>query len=99
MDLAFVGVAVWVELGKDDEITRTRIALGAVAPTPIRAPSAENLLRGTRLGPDAAREAAELAARSCDPISDHRASAEYRRKMVRELCQQGLMAAYRRAKS
>jgi len=99
MDLAFVGVAVLLELGGDDEITKTRIALGAVAPTPIRVPSAENLLRGIRLVPEAAREAAEVAARSCEPITDHRASAEYRREMVRELCQQGLMAVYRQAKS
>jgi carbon-monoxide dehydrogenase medium subunit len=99
MDLAFVGVAVLLELGGDDEISKARIALGAVAPTPIRAPSAEKLLEGIRLGPEAARESAELAARSCEPISDHRASAQYRREMVRELCQQGLLAAYRQATS
>jgi len=99
MDLAFVGVAVLLELGGDDEIRKTRIALGAVAPTPIRVPSAEKLLEGRKLGSEAARESAELAARSCEPISDHRASAEYRREMVRELCQQGLLAAYRQAKS
>ena len=99
MDLAFVGVAVLLELGGDDEISKTRIALGAVAPTPIRVPSAEKLLEGIRLSPEAAREAAELAARSCKPISDLRASAEYRREMVRELCQQGLLVAYSRAKS
>jgi CO/xanthine dehydrogenase FAD-binding subunit len=99
MDLAFVGVAVLIELGGDDQISKTRIALGAVAPTPIRVPSAEKLLEGVRLSPEAAREAAELAARSCEPISDHRASAAYRREMVRELCQQGLLAAYRQAKS
>jgi CO/xanthine dehydrogenase FAD-binding subunit len=99
MDLAFVGVAVLIELGGDDEISKTRIALGAVAPTPIRVPSAEKLLEGIRLSPEAAREAAELAARSCKPISDLRASAEYRREMVRELCQQGLLVAYSRAKS
>ena len=99
MDLAFVGVAVLLELGGDDEISKTRIALGAVAPTPIRVPSAEKLLEGIRLSPEAAREAAELAARSCEPISDLRASAEYRKEMVRELCQQGLLVAYSRAKS
>ena len=99
MDLAFVGVAVLLELGGDDEISKTRIALGAVAPTPIRVPSAEKLLEGIRLSPEAAREAAELAARSCEPISDLRASAEYRKEMVRELCQQGLRVAYSRAKS
>ncbi len=99
MDLAFVGVAVLLELGGNDEISKARIALGAVAPTPIRVPFAEKLLEGIRLSPEAAREAAERAARSCKPISDLRASAEYRREMVRELCQQGLLVAYSRAKS
>jgi CO/xanthine dehydrogenase FAD-binding subunit len=99
MDLAFVGVAVLIKLGGNDEIRKTRISLGAVAPTPIRVQSAEKLLEGIILSPEAARESAELAARSCEPISDYRASAEYRREMVRELCQQGLLAAYRQAKS
>jgi carbon-monoxide dehydrogenase medium subunit len=99
MDLAFVGVAVLLELDGNDAIRQARIALGAVAPTPVRALSAEKVLEGIRLSPEAARESAELAARSCEPISDHRASAEYRREMVRELCQQGLLAAYRQARS
>ncbi len=98
MDLAFVGVAILLELTGDDRIRKARIALGAVDPTPIRASFAEKLLEGTRLTPEAARESAERAARSCNPISDLRASADYRREMVRELCQQGLLAAYRQAK-
>jgi carbon-monoxide dehydrogenase medium subunit len=99
MDLAFVGVAVLLELDGGDRISKARIALAAVDPTPIRAPLAERLLEGTRFTPEAARESAERAARSCNPISDLRASAEYRREMVRELCHQGLLAAYRQAKS
>ena len=99
MDLAFVGVAVLLELDGGDRISKARIALAAVDPTPIRVPSVEKQLEGRMLSFDAARESAELAARSCEPISDHRASAEYRREMVRELCQQGLLAAYRQAKS
>jgi CO/xanthine dehydrogenase FAD-binding subunit len=98
MDLAFVGVAVLLELDGSDQIIKARIALGAVAPTPIRVPSAERLLEGGVLRVEAARESAELAAQSCKPISDHRASARYRREMVRELCQQGLLTAYRKAK-
>jgi CO/xanthine dehydrogenase FAD-binding subunit len=98
MDLAFVGVAVLLELDGGDRIRKARIALAAVDPTPIRVPSAEKLLEGLRLTPEAARESGEQAARSCKPISDLRASAEYRREMVRELCQQGLFAAYRQAK-
>lgn len=98
MDLAFVGVAVLVDLDKDDLVSKARIGLGAVAPTPIRVPSAEKLLEGRVLDLEAARESAELAAQSCKPISDHRASAEFRREMVKELCQKGLLAAYRQAK-
>jgi carbon-monoxide dehydrogenase medium subunit len=97
MDLAFVGVAVLLELDANDAISKARIALGAVAPTPIRALPAEKLLEGIKLSSEAARESAELAARSCEPITDHRASAEYRKEMVRQLCQQGLIAAYRQA--
>ncbi len=99
MDLAFVGGAVLLELDGSDRISKARIALAAVDPTPIRAPLAERLLEGIRFTPEAARESAEGAARSCKPISDLRASAEYRREMVRELCHRGLLAAYRQAKS
>lgn len=99
MDLAFVGVAVLLELDGNNRISKARIALGAVAPTPIRVPSAEKLLEDRVLSLEAVRESAELAAQSCKPISDHRASAEYRREMVRELCQQGLLTAYRQARS
>jgi carbon-monoxide dehydrogenase medium subunit len=91
-------VAVLLELNEDDRISKARIALAAVDPTPIRVPSAEKLLEGTRLSPEAVRESAELTARSCKPISDLRASAEYRREMVRELCREGLLASYRQAK-
>jgi CO/xanthine dehydrogenase FAD-binding subunit len=98
MDLAFVGVAVLLELDGDDQISKARIALGAVAPTPIRVPTAEKLLEGRVFKSELVRESAELAAQSCNPISDLRASAEYRREMVRELCQQGLFTAFRRAK-
>jgi carbon-monoxide dehydrogenase medium subunit len=99
MDLAFVGVAVLLELDGDDRISKARIALAAVDPTPVRVPSVERQLEGRMLSLEAARESAELAAGSCKPISDLRASAEYRREMVRELCQQGLLAAYRQARS
>jgi len=98
MDLAFVGVAVLLELDRDDRISKARIALGAVAPAPIRVPSAEKAVEGRVLSPETAQESAELAAQSCQPISDLRASAGYRREMVRELCRQGLLAAYAQAK-
>jgi len=99
MDLAFVGVAVLLDLGEDDQVSKARIALGAVAPTPVRVLSAEKRMEGRIFSLEAARESGALAAQSCKPISDLRASADYRREMVRELCQQGLLAAYHQAKS
>ena len=99
MDLAFVGVAVLIELDEGDRISKARIALGAVSPTPVRALLAEDRLEGKTLSLKSALESGELAVQSCKPISDLRASADYRREMVRKLCQQGLLAAYGQARS
>jgi carbon-monoxide dehydrogenase medium subunit len=99
MDLAFVGVAILLGLDGDEKIAKARIALGAVAPTPIRVPSVEKQLEGNVLSAELAREAAELAAQACQPISDLRASAAYRREMVKKLCRRGLLSAYREAKT
>lgn len=63
-----------------------RIALGAVAPTPIRARYAEEALRGQLIGGKATADAARLAAeKDARPISDIRGSARYRRAMVEVL--------------
>lgn len=83
MDIAFVGVAAVVELEPEDGVIReARIALGAVAPTPIRVPRAEASLRGQRLTDAVLEEAGREAAATARPIMDVRASAEYRREMV-----------------
>ncbi|MBI5441376.1 MAG: xanthine dehydrogenase family protein subunit M [Deltaproteobacteria bacterium] len=81
MDIAAVGVAVAFHLERG-LLRGVRIALGAVAPTPLRAAEAEALLEGRE--PDLRRleEAARRAAQACAPVSDVRASAEYRREMV-----------------
>ena len=99
MDIAFVGVAVLLELDGDNQIKKARIALGAVAPTPIRVPSAEKVLEGGILDTKTVQESAELAAQACQPISDLRASAGYRKEMVKQLCRQSLITAFRQAKS
>ena len=92
MDLAVVGVAAVVvaENGICDDI---RIALGAVAPTPIRARQAENSMRGRKLSNEVIEEAAQIAATECRPINDHRASAEYRCNMVEVLTKQAIQQA------
>ena len=59
-----------------------RIALGAVGATVLRAPEAEAMLRGTKLDDAIVKSAANKAMEECTPISNVRASADYRRDMV-----------------
>ena len=82
MDLAIIGVAVKLKV-EDGICTDAKIALGAVAVTPIRVPKAEEVLIGKKLTDDVIIQASEEAMNSCHPISDIRASAEYRKDMVR----------------
>ncbi|MFO1363962.1 MAG: xanthine dehydrogenase family protein subunit M [Burkholderiales bacterium] len=81
MELATVGVAVALTLERD-ACRDIRIALGAVAPTPIRARAAEAALRGRALDGGTIAAAARTAMGECRPISNVRGSAEYRREMV-----------------
>ena len=92
MDLAIVGVAV-VVIPADKTCQDIRIALGAVAPTPIRAKQAEAIVRGQRFSDELIEKAAEIAASESRPIDDHRASAEYRREMVKVLVRRAINRA------
>jgi carbon-monoxide dehydrogenase medium subunit len=84
MDLAYVGVAAAIVIEGSDNVCRdARIALGAVSPIPLRARKAEAALMNQPLNEENAERAGEIASAECSPISDVRASAEYRRHMVR----------------
>ncbi|MEC7843155.1 MAG: xanthine dehydrogenase family protein subunit M [Candidatus Latescibacterota bacterium] len=86
MDIAVVNVAVAMTLApRTGKCADVRIALGAVAPTPMRALKAEMLLRGEKLTADLVAEASAVAGAEARPISDQRASAEFRRELVRVL--------------
>jgi CO/xanthine dehydrogenase FAD-binding subunit len=89
MDLAMVGVAVSL-VRQNGSAKDVRIALGAVAPVVIRATDAERLVASGPVEPSRLEEAARLAMEAAKPISDQRASAEYRREMVRALTHRGL---------
>lgn len=78
---SIISLAAWIRWD-GAAIAAARIAMGAVAPTPIRLPDAENALIGTDGGPQALAETAERAAAGIAPISDLRASAAYRRSLA-----------------
>jgi aerobic carbon-monoxide dehydrogenase medium subunit len=91
MDIAMVGVAVLVTPdASKSHVQDVRIGLGAVAPTPTRAPKTEALLRGKPLTAALLKEAGALAATEASPISDQRSSAENRRWIVEALTRRGL---------
>ena len=99
MDIALVNCAVFLSLAPKGEIvTDIRIALGAVAPTPVRAQPAEDAFRGRKPNRKAVEEAADSAAAGVRPIDDVRSSASYRRAMVRVFTKRAIEEALREAR-
>lgn len=98
--LALVNAAasLWVDWERNVCVA-PRIALGAVAPTVIRAPAAEAYLEGRAITPEAMAEAGRIAVGEARPISDFRASADYRRDLIAVLTRRALANAYARAKA
>jgi len=92
-DIALAGVAAGVVLGADGEVVDARIALASVAPTTLRARDAEAVLQGGHPTDARLADAAAAAAAEARPISDVRASAAYRRSLVRVLALRTLLDA------
>lgn len=90
MDIAVAGAGVWLRLGADGTIADARVVLASVAPTPIRALSAEQKLTGEMPTRALLEDAGRLAAKDARPISDTRGSAEYRRTLVAVLTARAL---------
>ena len=98
--LALVNVAASFRVDWDKNIfVAPRIALGAVAPKVIRALKAEAYLEGRTVTPEAMAEAGRVAVGDAKPISDFRASAEYRKDLVAVLTKRALEGAYELAKA
>jgi carbon-monoxide dehydrogenase medium subunit len=94
MDIAAVGVASAVSLEDGGRVCRdVKIALGAVAPTPVRAHSAEDMLRGQTITPELIEAASQKAQNQATPIDDVRATAAYRKAIVGVLAQRTLEKA------
>ncbi len=97
MDIAIAGVAAFLVFDEKSGLCiEARIALGAVAPTPVRATRAESALAGKAVTEETIEEAAGEAAREARPISDLRGSAAYRREMVRVLAKRTIRTAWER---
>ncbi len=98
MDISTVGVASMVTLEAQNGVCReVKISLGAVAPTVMRARSAEALLRGQRLEAGLIQEAARAASEDARPIDDIRGTARHRRAIVEALTGRTLRSAIQMA--
>ncbi|MCX7750071.1 MAG: FAD binding domain-containing protein, partial [Candidatus Bipolaricaulota bacterium] len=80
--VASLGALVWVE---DGRIREARLALGSVAPTVVRPREVERALAGRPATPDGVADLRESLAAATRPISDLRASADYRREVAGNL--------------
>ncbi|MXZ44237.1 MAG: xanthine dehydrogenase family protein subunit M [Gammaproteobacteria bacterium] len=99
MDIAVVGAAVAVTLGQDGICSHARVAIGAVAPTPLLVDAAGVALVDTPVDEEALRRAAQICSDASQPITDKRGTIEYRRKVVGVLCRRAGAIARDRALS
>jgi carbon-monoxide dehydrogenase medium subunit len=98
IDIAVVNVATLL-ICKNGVCEKARIAMGSVAPTPIYASNAENLLAGEELREEIIQRAAEVASEESRPrLTSFRASPEYKRKMVSVLTKRALESSWRRSR-
>jgi carbon-monoxide dehydrogenase medium subunit len=89
-DISLVNAAAGLRLDSKGRVKWARVALGAVAPTPMRALFAEELLVGRKVDENALAVVCDEVARAVRPITDVRASAKYRREMCRVLVRRAL---------
>ena len=99
MDISVVGAAAWVQLTNEgDRFVRGRVALAAVAPTPLAVPGIEAALAEQPVNDGTFVAAAVIAQEAARPITDMRGTAEYRRQIVGVLVRRALEMAVERAR-
>ena len=96
-DIAIIGVGARLKIGAKGVVDEARLVLGAVAPTPLRLPEVEKMLTGQVFSDDLKDKVAAAAAEACQPITDARATREYRKEMVRVWTRHILKEAYNQA--
>ncbi len=98
MDIAIVGAGVSLTLDTAGTCTAARVALGAVAATPLLVAEAANALVGTSVANEALEAAGRAASAAANPIDDKRGNAAYRRKVVGVLTRRAARSALERAR-
>ncbi len=81
MSISVISMALWIDV-EEMFCKQIRIGLGAVAPTPIRALKTEEMVTGKEITPDLIEACGSELKKEVRPITDIRASAEYRREMA-----------------
>lgn len=100
MDIAVTSAGVSVTLDDDKQtIVKARIAIGAVAPTPLFVAEAGAALVGKAATAEVIEEAAQLAKAAAKPITDMRGTAEHRKHLAYVLTKRALEKAIERAKA
>ena len=97
MDIAVVGAGARVTLADDGSIEQAVLALGAVAPTVVRSPDAEQALVGSTADEETLNAVAAAASEACDPIDDKRGTVEYRKQVAGVLAKRAVVIAIERA--
>ena len=96
-DFALAGVAAVLRRSNEGTVDEVRIALIGVSDTPVRAGTAESLLRGAEPTDDALAEAARAVDADIDPLSDVHGSSAYRRGLAAAMTRRALILARDRA--
>lgn len=96
ISVASAAIAAWAGNGKFEDV---RIACGAVAPRPVRMRDVEALLRGQALTGELLADAEATASRTCDPVTDLRATSAYRRHVVGVIVARLVESAWQRLSS
>ncbi|MEM0014599.1 MAG: xanthine dehydrogenase family protein subunit M [Zestosphaera sp.] len=97
VDLAIASAATYVVV-EDGVVSEIRVALGSVAPKPIRARGCEAMLKGRKINDDVLRAASEAVVSEVSPIDDVRSSAWYRREVSKALVYDSLVRSLARAR-
>jgi len=98
LDISTISIAVTVTL-MDGKVTAARVALGSVAPVPLRLPKVEKYLVGKALTDEVIEKAAVKVSQGIKPIDDIRASAEYRREASKGMAMEALILALGKAEA